>query len=792
MKKTIVRFIIFAYIAVLLFGLSTVGASATAAYETFTYSQGGYSQNSPNAYLPDGGIYDAERMELSLYKNAYLKKLAHHTALTEGIAEDADEIKDIIQDRKRDGVDGDGNPKFKTGYYWTGRITELYNPQAIRSDKEGRLYIADTDNNRIVILKNDCKFYNAIDYFESPVTDTDTLSKPKGVFVNDDFIYVSDTGNKRIVIFNKSDLSCYKIISKPDTPLVEDGDWQPSSCAVDQYGRIFVVSDTATNGVIVLADDDGFFNGYIGGQKVVPNLFELFFKRFLSEEKLKSKKKDISVTLNNISIDEDGFIFVTTDKIDEKEQDKAITSKKPDYSPVKKLNSAGKHILQRNGFFDCGGEVDYVYDSKSNDPNDKPSKIVDVAIGPEGSWSIADTARGRIYTYNSDGELLFAFGDGGSGSGNTGKLGSLSSLQSITYQLAQNQNMGATIPSYNLILLDRSTNLFTVFTRTSYGDLLIEALAQENQRRYDTAEQYWRNILEKNGNFDTAYIGVGKALYRQGRYEEAQEMFEACYETTYYSKAYTELRKEWIAKSGHLVIIVLVVVVFLVALVKVLGAAKKFNARVSLKPGKKTYWEELIFPFHLVFHPFDGFWDLKHEKRGSVRGALTIMGLTILAFYYRSIGQGYIFDPFRGGSSIIFQILSISLPVMLWVTANWCLTTLFDGEGSYRDVFVATSYSLAPLPPLVVLSTLLSNVLTQSEGAIASMLVTIGFIWTLFLIFFGMLVTHGYSLPKNITTTLGTILAVAVLVFVSVLFSSLIGKMIQFVSDIVIEVSNRA
>ena len=23
---------------------------------------------------------------------------------------------------------------------------------------------------------------------------------------------------------------------------------------------------------------------------------------------------------------------------------------------------------------------------------------------------------------------------------------------------------------------------------------------------------------------------------------------------------------------------------------------------------------------------------------------------------------------------------------MLWVTANWCLTTLFDGEGSYRDV----------------------------------------------------------------------------------------------------------
>ena len=321
---------------------------------------------------------------------------------------------------------------------------------------------------------------------------------------------------------------------------------------------------------------------------------------------------------------------------------------------------------------------------------------------------------------------------------------------------------------------------------------MIEALAQENLRRFDTAEEYWRTILEKNSNFDTAYIGVGKALYRQGRYEEAQEMFEAAYETDYYSKAYAELRKIWVANGWHLVIIVVVVVGFLVLLVKGLGKAKKFNTRVSLKPGKKTYWEELVFPFHLVFHPFDGFWDLKHEKRGSVRGGLTILGLTILAFYYNSIGQGYIFDPARNRSSIIFQAIGIILPVMLWVTANWCLTTLFDGEGSYRDVFVATTYALSPLPPLLVISTLLTNVLTSAEGAIASMLVIIGYVWVGFLIFFGMLVTHRYSLPKNIVTTLGTILALSVLVFVSALFSSLVIKMVSFVASIVIEISNRA
>ena len=771
MKKAFTRFLIFAYIAVLLFGVLTVGASATSSYETFTYSsQGKVPQNSPNAYEVYG-IYNADRMMLSRYRSTYVQKRAEYEMNVNGKSDtEANTIAENAWDKTE--------------------LNALNKPNAIRADSDGKLYIADKDNNRIVILKNDYTVYNVIDYFESAVADYDTLSAPKGVFVNEDYVYVSDTGNKRIVIFNKSDLSFYKIISKPDSPLVKDNDWQPAACAVDQYGRIFVVSETATMGVIVLADDNGYFNGYIGAQKVTYNLFELFWRNFQTEEQRAKNIKNVSVTFNNITIDKDGFIFVTTDKIeDQGKQIQAIDNKKADYSPVKKLNSAGKHILQRNGFYDCGGEV-YLFvgpDASSS----TPSKISDVAVGPEGSWSICDINRGRVYTYTADGELLFAFGDGGDGSGSTGKLGSLTHLQSMTYQLAPNQDEDAELQTYNLVLLDSFTSLFTVFTRTDYGDLLMEALAQENNREYQNAEEYWMRILQRNGNFDAAYIGVGKALYRQGKYEEAEEYFAACYETTYYSKAYAELRKLWIGDSWHLVLIVLVVVGFLVLLVKGLGAAKKFNARVALKPGKKTYWEELVFPFHLVFHPFDGFWDLKHEKRGSVRGGLTIMGLTILALYYNTIGQGYIFDPVKTKSLIFIQALSVVLPVFLWVTANWCLTTLFDGEGSFRDVLITTCYSLSPLPPLLVLSTLLSHVLTKTEGPIVHMIVVIGAIWVGFLIFFGTLVTHGYSLPKNIITTLGTIVAAAVLVFVALLFSSLVGKMIQFVANIVIEVSGR-
>ena len=224
---------------------------------------------------------------------------------------------------------------------------------------------------------------------------------------------------------------------------------------------------------------------------------------------------------------------------------------------------------------------------------------------------------------------------------------------------------------------------------------------------------------------------------------------------------------------------------------KFLGYAKRKNKATNLKVGRKTYWEELIYPFHLCFHPFDGFWDLKHEKRGSVRAATTILGITIIAMFYNSIGKGYLFNPEDNYSTIFVSIISVAIPVVLWSVANWCLTTLFDGEGSFKDIYIATCYALSPLPVFLVVSTVLTNVLTTDQNSMVNLIVTFGFIWTIMLLFFGTLVTHDYTLGKNVITILGTILAMAVIMFVIVLFSSLVIKMVTFVIAIFKEVGNR-
>ncbi len=384
-------------------------------------------------------------------------------------------------------------------------------------------------------------------------------------------------------------------------------------------------------------------------------------------------------------------------------------------------------------------------------------------------------------------------------------------------------------------MLDKKT--FTVFRRTEYGQLLINALKCENERRYEDSIDAWLDVLQYNNNFDSAYIGVGRAYYRQGNsyfvsedgqsyykqseaavldengkvigyqtpegrvleineeytirgYELAMRYLSAAYDVENWSNAYKEIRKEWIAKYIILIPILLVAVFVLASFV--MKKAAKFNAKVALLGvQRKTYWQELVYVFHLVFHPFDGFWDLKHEKRGSMRASLTILGVLIICFYFQAISTGYVMNPTENYSTIITQILSIGLPFILWVVANWCLTTLFEGEGSFKDIFIATSYSLAPLPLFLIVTTLFSHVVTFEESSIVSLLVVVAYVWAGLLIFFGMMVTHDYSFAKNLLMCLATIVGMAVIMFVGFLFSSLVGKMVSFVSSIVMEISYR-
>ena len=731
-KNNIFRILIVALILTMLVG--TVGASAFESYTTYTYSIDGEPLISPAAYSASASVSTAE-MNFDKFGGVPLK-----------------DATDLV------------------------------------TDELGNVYIADKGNNRIVILNEYYRVIGIIESYEDEYGDVQTFKQPSGVFVTDPGvmadgskqIYVCDTKNHRIVVFDEN-YQYLRTLERPSADILTQDAFEPYAVAVDLYGRVFIVSRTCYEGVIVMSSE-GDFTGFIGAQKVTYSVLEMFWRNFQTKEQIEASIKNIPVAYNNLTIDDDGFIYVTSSSIDAEKQKASLTSKDPSYSPIKKLNSAGSEIMKRNGFYDPSGEVALTAGAVA-------STIVDAAVGPEGSWSILDVAtnkkldgstknRNRIFTYDDNGNLLFAFGDQGD------QLGNAESPLAIAYQELED--------TCYLLMLDQSLTgiKLTVYSPTEYCETILSALRNANEHNYSASIYFWQDVLTRNNNFDLAYIGIGKALYSQERYDEAMAMLERAYETAYYEKSFNAENKELLSKL--LLPVVALIIVVLVLFLKFLGYAGKKNKATSLKVGRKTYWEEMLYAFHLCFHPFDGFWDLKHEQRGSVRAGTTIMGISIVALFYQSIGQGYIYNP-RGSSQNIFGVAAaVVLVIMLWCVANWCLTCLFDGEGSFKDIYIATTYSLAPLPLFVIVSTLLTNFMDSTGSSVVSMLSTIGFVWVGFLLFFGMLVTHDYSIAKNILITVCTIVAMLVIAFVAVLFGSLVYKMISFVGAIISEIANRA
>ena len=716
--------------------MPVIGASASEPYQTYTYSIDGFALYSPTAYSP---VMTVDSNYMGLLANG-------------GVAFDE--------------------------------------PTDIETDKDGNVYITDTKNNRIIVLNEYFKLRYTISAFSNEYGATYSLSDPRGIFITDDWIYVADTGNGRIVKFYRERTvdeygnvheagEFYTIIEAPQSKLFgSSASYKPVALAVDQYGRMFVISSTTYQGVIVM-NEDGVFTGFIGAQKVTTSIIDIIWRRFMSEEQIKNSVTYVSTEFNNITVDADGFIYVTTDAIDSAEQMASIKSKSADYSPVKKLNSAGTEIMKRNGFFDPGGEVD-INQSFDGTGTRGPSKIKDVAVGPQETWSIIDSSRNKVFTYDQNGNLLFAFGDSGD------MLGQMKGIYGVVYQ------------GDNMLLLDNVTDTFTVYRRTEYGNLLISALREENERNYSGAVEAWRDVLKYNNNFDTAYIGVGRSLHRDGKYEEAMEYFKSAYDSTSYSESYAEVRKNWISGKAlgflpNILLIVAVVAVVCYLALKLLGYASRLNAAVAVRKNrtKTSYWEELVYVCHVAFHPFDGFWDLKHEKRGSLRASLTFVGLVVLAFFYQSVGMGFIMNPMAKNSTIVTQIISVAVPVLLWIISNWCLTTLFDGEGSFRDITIAVGYSIAPMALVLVISTLLSNVVTLQEATIVTLITSAGYVWCAILLFFGLMVTHDYSMGKNLLIVICTVVGMAIIIFMALLFSGLISKMVSFVSMIITEIAYR-
>jgi hypothetical protein len=199
----------------------------------------------------------------------------------------------------------------------------------------------------------------------------------------------------------------------------------------------------------------------------------------------------------------------------------------------------------------------------------------------------------------------------------------------------------------------------------------------------------------------------------------------------------------------------------------------------------REWWRHLgrtlKYALYTSTHPFDGFWDLTHEKRGSLAAANIIVFAAVLVEILRITLTNFQFVTvnmeFFNAAIVTLRIL---LPIFLWTVANWSLTTLMDGKGRMIDIYMAVAYALTPFVLINASMIILSQFITFDEGAIYWVLAGFAGIWTGILILAGMMMVHDYSLTKTILSSFLTVIGMGVIVFIFVVFFSLISDAVAY------------
>ena len=374
-------------------------------------------------------------------------------------------------------------------------ITDFANPSDIYISEEGRIYISDAGNNRIVVLDKELSLVEVITSFERNGV-LDSLSSPSCVFVDgEEMIYIADTDNDRIVVLH-SDYRFCREYTLPEATLLEGIDFAPSKVVVDHSGRMFVISPNCNKGMIGL-DKDGQFNGFYGVLET-GNTLDIF-KYFATDEQRKTMEQSIPVAYSNMTVDDEGFVYTTV----------ALTDISGGYNPdifIRKLNPSGKDVLVRRGSYDIIGDVVFY----NNGEVQENSSFVDITVMGDNCYSALDSRYGRIFTYDKDGNLLYVFGAKGQSEGQFSNPVSLAELDGTYF------------------VLDRNYNQIVVFEPTEYGTLLLEAASKYSVRDYEGAEECYDKLLVQSVYSDVAYRGKGNCLYQRQEYAEALKYYKFC------------------------------------------------------------------------------------------------------------------------------------------------------------------------------------------------------------------------------------------------------------------------
>ncbi len=405
-------------------------------------------------------------------------------------------------------------------------IGPFVSPQDLCKSPTGDIYIADTGNNRIVVVDSTVSHVRRIiTTFDNNGTE-DAFKQPYGVAVSEtNQLYVADSQNHRVVVLNE-DGTLARIVENPQAEVLDAGFvFVPLKVSVDYADRVYCIAQNMFEGIMVF-ETNGEFTGFFGTISVDISLWEKFWRKIATKEERSNSQLFIPTEFTGIDIDPDGFVYASN--IDAN-----------GLQGVRRLNPRGEDVIKKGVSGNLGGDlqIDGTTDYAG------PSQFTDVVYRENGIYSCLDRRRGRIFTYDHEGNLLYIFGGMGSQSG--------------TFQMpVAVENIGS-----DMVVLDANNANITFFKETEYGRLINQAVGLRYDGDEAEAVALWQRVLELDENNELANTGIGKAYLTAGDYEQAMKYLKLGMARDYYSVAYKRYRNDMLTQNANLFLTVIIVLV---------------------------------------------------------------------------------------------------------------------------------------------------------------------------------------------------------------------------------------
>lgn len=337
----------------------------------------------------------------------------------------------------------------------------------------------------------------------------------KGEF--QDLIYLSDKLNNQIIIVDAKTYRVVQVVTSPTEVNFRGKIFSPVKLVTDVTGRMFVISEGVYEGIMQMSYE-GKFSQFVGVNYISPSFWQIFWRRFLTDQQLALQQTTLNTIFTSLAIDEEGFIYATS---------RAVGA--DDSKMIKRFNPSGKDVLTRNGYNVPKGDLVYIR-AGGDAALRGPSRFTAVAINDYGVYTVADEKSGRLFTYDDEGNLLYISG------GNGNELNNLNNPVAIRYQ------------GENILALDKKNQSVLRYVPTEIAVSINKAVKYHYEGKLVESSNEWNNVVSKNPNYEYAYVGIGKTLLKEGRYQEAMSYFQTGFSVTYYSKAYKLHRDEQVAK----------------------------------------------------------------------------------------------------------------------------------------------------------------------------------------------------------------------------------------------------